>query len=41
MSTEMHENPPILKRWSRLYTLVIANLIFCLILFYIIRRIFE
>jgi len=33
--------PPVLKRWPRLYGLVMMNLVFWLALFYIIRRIFE
>ena len=35
------DSPPILKSWNRLYTLVMANLVFWLLTFYIIRRIFE
>jgi hypothetical protein len=38
---QTEEKPPILKTWNRIYLLVILNLIFCLTLFYIIRRIFE
>lgn len=39
--TEFEEKPPILQTWNRLYAVVIFNLIFCLTVFYIIRRIFE
>jgi len=35
------ESPPILKKWSRLYWIVMLNLIFWLSAFYIFRRIFE
>jgi flagellar biosynthesis/type III secretory pathway M-ring protein FliF/YscJ len=35
------DSPPIMKSWNRLYTLVMANLVFWLLTFYIIRRIFE
>jgi len=35
------ESPPILKRWSRLYMIVMINLVLCLLTFYLIRRIFE
>ena len=38
---ETDSSPPILKSWSRLYTLVIINLVLWLVVFYIIRRIFE
>lgn len=36
-----NDTPPILKRWSRLYWLVIINLLFWLSAFYVCRRIFE
>lgn len=36
-----HESPPIFKRWSRLYSLVIINLIFWLTFFYILQKVFE
>jgi len=35
------EKPPFFKKWSTLYWVVFANLIFWLSLFYIFRRIFE
>ena len=35
------ENPPILKKWSRLYWAVMLNLVFWLFAFFIFRRIFE
>jgi hypothetical protein len=35
------ENPPILKKWSRLYWAVMINLILWLSAFYVFRRIFE
>jgi len=35
------EAPPILKKWSRLYWVVILNLVFWLSTFYLFRRIFE
>jgi hypothetical protein len=35
------EPPPILKHWSRLYSIVMINLLFWLLTFYIIRRMFE
>jgi len=38
---DSEEAPPILKNWSRLYTIVMINLVFWLLTFYIIRRIFE
>lgn len=38
---DIEESPPILNSWSRLYLLVLVNLIFWLFTFYIIRRIFE
>jgi hypothetical protein len=38
---EIEESPPILKSWSRLYTVVMVNLVFWLLTFYILRRIFE
>jgi len=37
----VEEPPPILKSWPRLYSIVIINLVFWLLTFYIIRRIFE
>ena len=40
-SREIEEKPPIMKSWNRLYAVVILNLLFCLTIFYIIRRIFE
>jgi sugar phosphate permease len=40
-SKEREEKPLIFKSWNRLYLLVLLNLIFCLTVFYIIRRIFE
>ena len=35
------ESPPILKKWSRLYFIVMLNLVFWLLLFFSFRRIFE
>lgn len=35
------ENPPILKKWSRLYWLVIFNLGFWLLIFFLFRKAFE
>jgi len=35
------EGPPILKKWSRLYWIVMLNLVFWLTSFFIFRRIFE
>jgi len=35
------EPPPILKRWSKLYWVVMINLVAWLLVFYTFRRIFE
>jgi hypothetical protein len=35
------ESPPILKKWSRLYWVVMINLVGWLLVFYTFRRIFE
>lgn len=35
------ENPPILKKWSRLYLAVMVNLVFWLTAFYLFRKVFE
>lgn len=36
-----NNNPPVMKSWFRLYTLVIINLVFWLSVFYLFRRMFE
>ena len=41
MKNNIEEKPPIFKKWSLLYYLVLANLVFWLTLFYIFRRVFE
>ena len=38
---EKLENPPILKKWSRLYWAVIINLVTWLLIFYLFRKVFE
>lgn len=38
---QAEERPPILRRWSRLYVIVMVNLALWLLMFYILRRIFE
>ncbi|MFC2134606.1 hypothetical protein ACFLTH_08320 [Bacteroidota bacterium] len=36
-----NEPPPIMKKWSRLYWLMIINLIGLLLFFYLFRKVFE
>ncbi len=38
---DSEDSPPIFKNWARLYAVVMINLVFWLLTFYIIRRIFE
>jgi hypothetical protein len=40
-SQEQSEQPPVLGSWKRLYSLVILNLAFWLLIFYLFRRVFE
>jgi hypothetical protein len=35
------EKPPILSSWNRLYTVVLLNLAFLIILFYLFAKAFE
>lgn len=35
------ESPPFLSAWNRLYTLVLLNLVFLIVLFYIFTKVFE
>jgi hypothetical protein len=37
----MEDPPPILGRWSRLYSLVLIELVLCIVLFYIFERVFS
>ena len=38
---DVDNQPPILKTWNRLYTIVILNLAFLIVLFYIFSKVFE
>jgi hypothetical protein len=37
----MNEAPPILGRWWRLYALVLANLVLCILLFRLFSKVFS
>lgn len=40
-NTAGEEPPPVLKKWSRLYLVVMINLVLWLLIFYVFRRLFE
>ena len=37
----MNEPPPILGRWSRLYALVLLDLVVCILLFRLFAKVFS
>ena len=38
---KIDENPPVFKKWKSWYILVLANLTFLIVLFYIFTKYFE